>query len=79
MLQFLPYALAAYGGYRGYRDSKDQGISGINRLLNTAAGVLGSQGSRLIRFDRDFPNILGATTFFGSTNQSFDSFESKHH
>mgnify|MGYP003133103140 FL=1 len=39
MLQFLPYALAAYGGYRGYRDSKDQGISGINRLLNTAAGA----------------------------------------
>ena len=37
MLQFLPYALAAYGGYRGYKDSKDQGISGINRLLNTAA------------------------------------------
>ena len=39
MLNFLPYALAAYGGYRGYRDSKDQGISGINRLLNTAAGA----------------------------------------
>ena len=39
MIQFLPYALAAYGGYRGYRDSKDQGISGINRLLNTAAGA----------------------------------------
>jgi hypothetical protein len=39
MLQFLPYALAAYGGYRGYRDSKDQGISGINRLLNTATGA----------------------------------------
>jgi hypothetical protein len=37
MLQFLPYAMAAYGGYRGYKDSKDQGISGINRLLNTAA------------------------------------------
>ena len=39
MLQFLPYALAAYGGYRGYKDSKDQGISGINRLLNTATGA----------------------------------------
>ena len=39
MIQFLPYALAAYGGYRGYRDSKDQGISGINRLLNTALGA----------------------------------------
>ena len=39
MLQFLPYALAAYGGYRGYKDSKDQGIGGINRLLNTATGA----------------------------------------
>ena len=39
MLQFLPYAMAAYGGYRGYKDSKDQGISGINRLLNTATGA----------------------------------------
>ena len=26
MLQFLPYAMAAYGGYKGYKDSKDQGI-----------------------------------------------------
>ena len=39
MIQFLPYALAAYGGYRGYKDSKDQGIGGINRLLNTAVGA----------------------------------------
>jgi hypothetical protein len=39
VIQFLPYALAAYGGYRGYRDSKDQGITGINRLLNTALGA----------------------------------------
>ena len=39
MLQFLPYALAAYGGYKGYKDSKDQGIGGINRLLNTATGA----------------------------------------
>ena len=39
MLQYLPYALAAYGGYRGYQDSRDQGISGINRLLNTATGA----------------------------------------
>jgi hypothetical protein len=23
MLQFLPYALAAYGGYKGYKSSKD--------------------------------------------------------
>ena len=23
MLQFLPYALAAYGGYKGYKANKD--------------------------------------------------------
>jgi len=39
MLQYLPYALAAYGGYKGYQDSRDQGIGGINRLLNTATGA----------------------------------------
>ena len=33
MIQFLPYALAAYGGYRGYKDSKDQGIGGINETF----------------------------------------------
>ena len=27
MLQFLPYALAAYGGYKGYKASKDAGGS----------------------------------------------------
>ena len=32
MLQFLPYALAAYGGYKGYKASKDAGGSGIQRL-----------------------------------------------
>ena len=39
MLQFLPYALAAYGGLQGYRSSRDQGISGLGRILNTAAGA----------------------------------------
>ena len=39
MLQFLPYALAAYGGYRGYKASKDAGVSGIGRLLDTAIGA----------------------------------------
>ena len=33
MLQFLPYALAAYGGYKGYKANKDAGASGINRIL----------------------------------------------
>ena len=33
MLQFLPYALAAYGGYKGYKSSKDAGGSGLQRIL----------------------------------------------
>ena len=39
MLQFLPYALAAYGGYKGYKSSKDAGGSGIQRLLGGATGA----------------------------------------
>ena len=64
MLQFLPYALAAYGGYRGYRDSKDQGISGINRLLNTATGA--AIGYNLGTY---VPGVKGAG--FGTTTPSF--------
>ena len=41
MLQFLPYALAAYGGYQGYRSAKDAGASGIGRLLGAAGGAYG--------------------------------------
>jgi len=41
MLQFLPYALAAYGGYQGYRGAKDAGASGIGRLLGAATGAYG--------------------------------------
>ena len=64
MLNFLPYALAAYGGYRGYRDSKDQGISGINRLLNTATGA--AIGYNLGTY---VPGVKGAG--FGTTTPSF--------
>ena len=39
MLQFLPYALAAYGGYKGYKGAKDSGASGIGRLLGAAGGA----------------------------------------
>ena len=39
MLQFLPYALAAYGGYKGYKASKDAGGSGIQRLLGGVTGA----------------------------------------
>ena len=41
MLQFLPYALAAYGGYKGYQGAKDSGASGIGRLLGAAGGAYG--------------------------------------
>ena len=48
MLQFLPYALAAYGGYKGYKGSKDAGGSGLQRLLagatGAAAGYYGGKG-----------------------------------
>jgi len=39
MLQFLPYALAAYGGYRGYRGAKDSGASGLGRILGGITGA----------------------------------------
>jgi len=49
MLQFLPYALAAYGGYKGYRASKDAGGSPLQRLLATGTGAfLGYQGGKLV-------------------------------
>ena len=48
MLNFLPYALAAYGGYRGYKANKDAGASGLNRILGgitgAAAGYYGGKG-----------------------------------
>ena len=48
MLQFLPYAMAAYGGYKGYKGAKDSGASGIQRLLGgvtgAAAGYYGGKG-----------------------------------
>ena len=48
MLQFLPYALAAYGGYKGYKASKDAGGSGLQRLLAGATGAfLGYQGGQM--------------------------------
>ena len=48
MLNFLPYALAAYGGYRGYKANKDAGASGLNRILGgitgATAGYYGGKG-----------------------------------
>ena len=64
MLQFLPYALAAYGGYKGYKGSKDAGGSGIQRLLAGATGAfLGYQGGKMV------PGVSSAG--FGSTVPSF--------
>jgi len=49
MLQFLPYALAAYGGYKGYRSAKESGASGIGRLLGGALGAVGGYyGGKMI-------------------------------
>ena len=48
MLQFLPYALAAYGGYKGYQANKKAGASGLNRILGgitgAAMGYYGGKG-----------------------------------
>ena len=48
MLNFLPYALAAYGGYQGYKRNKEAGASGLNRILGgitgAAAGYYGGKG-----------------------------------
>ena len=64
MLQFLPYALAAYGGYKGYRASKDAGGSPLQRLLAGATGAyLGYQGGKLV------PGVEGAG--FGTSVPSF--------
>ena len=64
MLQFLPYALAAYGGYKGYKASKDAGGSGIQRLLAGATGAfLGYQGGKMV------PGVSGAG--FGTSVPSF--------
>ena len=64
MLQFLPYALAAYGGYKGYKGSKDAGGSGIQRLLAGATGAfLGYQGGKMV------PGV--STAGFGTTVPSF--------
>ena len=39
MIQFLPYAMAAYGGYKGYRGAKKSGASGLQSILAGAVGA----------------------------------------
>ena len=41
MLQFLPYALAAYGGYQGYKGAKQSGQSGLQSILSGLGGAYG--------------------------------------
>jgi hypothetical protein len=69
MLQFLPYAMAAYGGYKGYKSAKDSGASGIGRLLGAAGGAyggytLGSAGMSM------FPGSA-ATKAFAASQPAF--------
>ena len=68
MLQFLPYALAAYGGYKGYRASKDAGGSGLQRLLaagtGAAAGYYGGKGVLSGGSALNLPGFAGAQESF---------------
>ena len=65
MLQFLPYALAAYGGYKGYKGAKDSGASGLGRILGGITGAytgytLGSTGMSM------FPGSAATKAFTAS-------------
>jgi len=65
MLQFLPYAMAAYGGYKGYKGAKDSGASGLGRILGGITGAytgytLGSTGMSM------FPGSTATKAFTAS-------------
>jgi len=65
MLQFLPYAMAAYGGYKGYKGAKDSGASGLGRILGGITGAytgytLGSTGMSM------FPGSAATKSFVAS-------------
>jgi len=67
MLQFLPYALAAYGGYKGYKSSKDAGGSGIQRLLGGATGAaLGYYGGKGVLAGGSKLGIPGMESAYGN-------------
>ncbi len=60
MLQFLPYALAAYGGVRGYQQAKDSGATGLGRLFGGAAGAYGGyQLGNMVPGVPQPPQVLG--------------------
>ena len=65
MLQFLPYALAAYGGYKGYKGAKKSGASGLQSILAGAAGAyggytMGSAGMSMV------PNSAASQSFLAN-------------
>lgn len=69
MLQYLPYALAAYGGYKGYKANKDAGASGLNRILGgitgATLGYYGGKGALSGGAQIGLPGFEGASTAFG--------------
>ena len=73
MLQFLPYALAAYGGYKGYKGSKDAGGSGLQRILGGLTGaVAGYYGGKGVIGGGSALGVPG----FSAAQQSFTPFTS---
>ena len=71
MLNFLPYALAAYGGYKGYQSSKQAGGSGIQRILGGATGAaMGYYGGKAGLSAGSSLGIPG----FAAAQQSFTPF-----
>jgi len=71
MFQFLPYALAAYGGYKGYRQAKDAGASGIGRLLGAAGGATaGYYGGKTLLNMPGLQGLPGASKFTPFTQTS---------
>ena len=80
MLQFLPYALAAYGGYKGYKGSKDAGGSGIQRLLagatGAAAGYYGGKGVLSGGSALGVPGFSAAQSSFQPITNMFPQFAS---
>ena len=74
MLQFLPYALAAYGGYQGYRQAKDAGASGIGRLLGAAGGAYGGYTLGSAGLSAFAPGVqqIPAASLFASSKPAVD-------
>ena len=77
MLQFLPYAMAAYGGYKGYKGAKDSGASGIKRLLGgvtgAVAGYYGGKGVLSGGSALGVPGFSAAQSAFTPCGSSFSA------